>query len=167
MHSQKLPSNENRSDRRRSRNAFSLVEIMVVMTIMVVLVSISVPSVVRTMEQSHADMAGASLRAIETAQRFFWLENRTYADSLQDLIDEDLLDASSVIGGPRYEFAITAADANSFSATATRRLLDQNGNAILDGAWQGNFTMNETGNLAGVVAKQGSAAGGDQIQPSF
>jgi len=156
------------SERRKSRRVgFSLIEIMIVMTIMVVLVSIAVPSVTRTIEQSHADMAGASLHAIETAQRFYWLENRAYADTLQELIDEDLLDPASIIGGPRYEYAITAADDTSFSASATRRLLSPDGTPNYNGVWQGNFTTDETGIVAGLVAKQGSSAGGDQIQPSF
>jgi len=149
------------------RSAFSLVEIMVVMTILVVLLSISVPRVTRTIEQAHADMAGASLQSIASAQRFYWLENRTYASSIQDLIEEGLLDASAVVGGARYEYSIVSADAESFTANATRRLIDAGGNPIYDGAWQGAFAITETGLQTGMVIRQGSSYSSDQLQPSY
>lgn len=152
---------------RRRTTAFSLVEIMVVMTMMVVLISFSVPSVSRTIEQSHADMAGASLRSIANAQRFFWLENRTYADTLQTLVDEGLLEAQIVNGSERYQFAIAAADAETFQATARRRLVNGLGQPVYDGTWQGTLTIDEAGVLDGLVSKAGSTAGGDQITPSF
>ena len=93
-----------------------LIEIIVTMTILGVLLSFTAPSVLRTVEQSHADLAGAGLRMIHSAQRFYWLENRVYANDLQLLLDDDLIDEQLNTGMTRYEFAITAGNADGFTA---------------------------------------------------
>ncbi len=150
--------------RRKKRGGFSLIEVVITMTILAILVTFAAPSVIRTMEQSHADLAGAGLRSIATAQRFFWLENRVYADNLQQLIDAELVDAPMVNVSPRYEFAITNADASGFTATARRRTFNSAGNTVYDGAYQGQFSIDESGNFTGTV----SVAGGNStIQPGF
>lgn len=135
----------------KKRRGFSLIEVVVTMTIMAVLLSMTAPSVLRTMEQSHADMAGAGLRMVNTAQRFYWLENRTYAANMQELIDAGLVDSDLNLTAPRYEFVITAADANGFEAQARRRQFNNLGQAVYNGAWQGNFTIDETGTMVGAV----------------
>ncbi|TWU08187.1 type IV pilin protein [Stieleria varia] len=140
------------------RTAFSLIEIVVTMTILAILVSFAAPSVIQTMEQSHADLAGAGLRMINSAQRFYWLENRTYAPDLQTLqaaglIDDDLTNASR-----RYEFATTG-DADGFTATATRRQIGAAGQSIYNGAWQGSFSTDETGAITGSVQGGANALG--------
>ncbi|MDV6031264.1 MAG: prepilin-type N-terminal cleavage/methylation domain-containing protein [Phycisphaera sp. RhM] len=84
-------------NRNPKRHAFSLIEVIVTMTILAVLLTFAAPSVVQTMEQSHADLAGASLRSIASAQRFYWLENRTYATTLQELIDDELRNVSTTV----------------------------------------------------------------------
>ena len=89
--------------RPKQRRAFSLIEIMITMTILGVLISFSAPRVMRTMEQSHADIATANLRSICSAQRFYWIENRTYASSLVTLVDEGLLDNVFLNTMPRYQ----------------------------------------------------------------
>ncbi|QDT13322.1 competence type IV pilus major pilin ComGC [Planctomycetes bacterium K23_9] len=135
----------------KKRSGFSLIEIIVTMTIMAILLSLTAPSVLRTMEQSHADMAGAGLRMVNTAQRFYWLENRTYAPNMQALIDAGLVDNDLNLTAPRYEFSITAADASSFQAQARRRQFDGLGQPVYNGAWQGNFTIDEAGTIVGSV----------------
>ena len=155
--------------RRKIRNAFSLIEVVVTMTILAVLLALSAPSVLQTMEQSHADLAGASLRSISAAQRFYWLENRTYAASLQDLIDDELIDDELISASPRYEFSITAADAPGFTAQARRRGFNGAGNPIYNGAWSGDFEIDETGEITGEVEGGYSAwmGGTPKIAPGF
>ncbi|QEG01797.1 Type II secretion system protein G precursor [Stieleria maiorica] len=136
---------------RPNRAAFSLIEVIVTMTILAVLLTFAAPSVVQTMEQSHADLAGASLRSIASAQRFFWLENRTYATTLQELIDTELVDNELINASPRYEFSITAADAAGFTAQARRRNFNTAGNPVYNGAWSGDFQIDETGEITGDV----------------
>ena len=107
-------SNQRHSIRRLARRAFSLIEVVVTMTILAIIVTFAAPSVLQSLEQSHADLAGASLRMINAAQRFYWLENRTYAPNLQTLIDDGLLDSNIGANAPRYEFSIANADADGF-----------------------------------------------------
>lgn len=152
-----------------SAKAFSLIEIVVTMTILSILVSFAAPRVMLTMEQSHADIAGANLRAINSAQRFYWLENRTYADSLQLLIDDGLLDDDFLTSIPRYEFSMVAADDATFQAQATRRTINGTGTAVYNGAWQGAFSIDESGAIAGVVNGPPSSLSGNtpQLIPAF
>ena len=156
-------------DRKHQRHAFSLIEVIVTMTILAVLLTFAAPSVVQTMEQSHADLAGASLRSIASAQRFYWLENRTYATTLQELIDDELVDNELLNASPRYEFSITAADAAGFTAQARRRSFNSAGNPVFNGAWSGDFQIDETGQITGDVEGRFNPVLGESptISPGF
>jgi type IV pilus assembly protein PilE len=140
---------------RQRRAAVTLMETLTALTVISVLLAMSVPSVVRTMEQAHADVAGANLRAIWSAQRFYWLDHRTYAADLVTLEAAGLLDPSIVSGGGRYAYSIASADAAGFSALATRA-----GSSV----WSGQFAIDETGVIAGTVQKPGA---GYQITPGY
>jgi type IV pilus assembly protein PilE len=151
------------------RHGFSLIEVVITMTILAILISFSTPSVMRSMEQSHADLAGAGLRMVSTAQRFYWLENRTYATDLQTLIDDGLIDQDLAATSPRYEYSIASGDAAGFQAQARRRLFDEFGSPIYNGAWQGTFTIDETGLVAGQVDGPPSTISGTvpHLTPAF
>ena len=137
-----------------NRRAISIVEVMVVLTIIGVLISVSAPSFTRSMEQSHADLAGANLRAIWNAQRIYWLENRSYANSLVDLAALDLIDSSTVSGTQRYTFSITVSNASDFTAVAARNNSQR---------WSGTFSIDATGTITGYI----SASGAGTISPGF
>jgi prepilin-type N-terminal cleavage/methylation domain-containing protein len=139
---------------RRPRHGLTIMEVVTVLAIIGVLLSMAAPSFSRTMEQAHADLAGANLQSIWTAQRYYWLENRTYAPDLLTLEAIDLLDSAIVDGSLRYQFAVTAADAASFTATATRTGSTR---------WTGGFTIDETGTMSGEV----QAFGENDITPGF
>ncbi len=139
---------------RAPRRGLSIMEVITVLTIIGVLLSMSAPSFSRTMEQAHADIAGANLRAIWSAQRYYWLENRTYTDDLTELESLDLLDGSVVAGTTRYSFAITTADDDTFVAAATRTGSER---------WSGTLTVDETGLPAGAI----QADGAPDITPGF
>jgi type IV pilus assembly protein PilE len=136
------------------RRGWSLVEVMVVVSVMSVLIAMTIPSFHRSLEQSRADIAGANLRAIWSAERLYWLENRTYTSDLTELQTLGVLDPSIVLAANWYVFGISAADATSFTATATRT-----GSSM----WTGQFSINETGVLSGVV----QASGEPNIVPGF
>jgi len=139
---------------RALRSGVTLMEVMIVVAIIAVLVSLSAPSFTRSMEQSHADVAGARLRAIWAAQRLYWLENRTYSNDLAELESLGMLDPTIVSDGGRYSYSIVAADNESFVAAAAR-----------DGStrWGGQFTIDETGLVGGAI----SAAGESDISPGY
>jgi len=117
-------------------------EVMLVLTIMGILISMSAPSFRRSIEQSRADVAGANLRAIWSAQRIYWLENRAYADNLDALESLGLIDPAIAAGTTRYVYAIASADADSFTVTATRTGAER---------WTGTFSIDEQGTLTGLV----------------
>jgi type IV pilus assembly protein PilE len=117
-----------------------LVEVLTAVTVLAILTTASAPRVLRTLEQSHADLAGAGLRAIDAAQRFYWLDNRTFATNLTALQTAGLLTTDLVQATTRYNFSITAADTTSYTATATR---------VGSGVWSGGFSVNQTGSITG------------------
>ena len=136
------------------RRGFSLVELMVVCTVMLILIAMAAPSFRRGMEQSRADIAGANLRAIWTAQRVHWLEYRTYADDLSVLESLDLLDPTIAAATDRYVYSIPSADDSTFTASATR-----SGSV----RWAGQFTIDQDGVVSGVI----QATGQPDIDPGF
>ncbi len=133
---------------------FTLLEIMLVLVIMGVLFSLAIPSFHLALEQSQADLAGANLRAIWTAERIYWLDNQIYSTDLNELQSLGLLDPSIVSATDFYTYSIASADATTFMATATRA-----GSA----RWSGTFTLDQTGTVSGDVIAPGESA----VQPGF
>ena len=137
-----------------SRQGFSLMEVMVVLTIMGVLIAMSAPTFHRAVEQSRADVAGANLRAIWSAQRLFWLENHAFASDLNQLLALNLVDPSVVTSSTVYTYSVAAADADTFTAVATRTPWAR---------WSGELAIDQTGTPSGSI----TALGEDSIQPGF
>jgi prepilin-type N-terminal cleavage/methylation domain-containing protein len=138
---------------RTRRRGMSLIEIMLVLLIIGVLLASVAPSFRRSLEQSHADIAAANLRSIWTAERLYWLENRTFCDSLSTLQSLDLVDATIVAAAEPYGYSLSA-DATTFTAEATRA-----GSNV----WSGNLAIDETGAVTGSV----SNGRGTTIEPGF
>jgi type II secretory pathway pseudopilin PulG len=136
------------------RRGSSLVEVTLVLTVISILVSLSIPSFRRAMEQARADLAASNLRAIWSAQRLYWLEYRTYAPDLPTLQSLGLVDPTLVSSQLFYSYQIQAADANTFTASAIR---------TPNLAWNGMFTIDDTGVLSGVL----TAPGALNIVPGF
>ena len=142
------------SQLRPARRGWSLLELTVVLAVMGILLAVSAPSVHRALEQARADTAAVKLRAVWSAQRLYWLEYRTYAADLAQLESLGLLDRSTVSDAGFYAYAITAADATSFQASATRTGSMR---------WGGGFTIDQEGLLTGVI----QASGESDIVPGF
>ena len=69
----------NRSVRLRG---FTLTELMVTVMMIGIMAAITVPSYRQAIEQSRADVAGSTLRAIWAAERLYWLGNQTFTNDL-------------------------------------------------------------------------------------
>jgi Tfp pilus assembly protein PilE len=134
------------SARRRGRDAFSIMEVTLVLVIMGVLVVMAMPSLHLALEQLQADVAGANLRAIWSAERLYWLTNQTYTTDLTELQSLGLLDSSIVSATSVYVYAVPAADSHSFEASATRTGSSQ---------WSGTLLMDQTGTLTGNIVCSG------------
>jgi hypothetical protein len=113
-----------------------------------------VPSFHHLLEKSRADLAGANLRAIWSAERVYWLENHAYTTDFGALQALGLIDSSVVSSVTPYTYQVTAADENGFTATATR---------AAGALWSGAFTIDETGTISGAI----SASGELNIVPGY
>ena len=103
---------------RARRRGYSLVEMIVAVIVAGVLLSIGVPRFQRSLEQSRADVAGANLRAIWSAQRLYWLQNRTYATDLSTLVSANLIDPS--LPGANVPYSYSIADASDTGSPRRR-----------------------------------------------
>jgi len=138
---------------RSQRRGFTLAELMIVLTIIGIMASFAVPTFRRSVQQSRADVAGANLQSVWSAQRLYWLEYRTYASNLTLLEDEGLLEPS-VATDTDYAFTVESSNAVSFEVRATRINSDR---------WTGNFSIDEDGTITGAV----SATGEDDLTPGY
>ncbi|HVE14454.1 MAG TPA: prepilin-type N-terminal cleavage/methylation domain-containing protein [Elusimicrobiota bacterium] len=151
-----MASDAARRGGRALERAFTLVELLVVSTVLAILVGYSIPKFYRALEQTQVDLAAANLELIWSAQRLYYAQNRSFAASISDLQTAGLLDQSfvTVISKPdaKMAYAIAAADASSFEATATRSN---------SGHWSGTLTINEQGSLTGQI----NGIGGEVVSP--
>jgi prepilin-type N-terminal cleavage/methylation domain-containing protein len=125
-----------------ARRGATLLELVIVMTILGVLLSFGIPSFQLALEQSRAQVASANLEAIWSAQRLYWLDNRTYASDVATLQSAGLLD-TSLSSQTFFTYEITSADSSSFVAAATRTSNQK---------WNGTFTIDQSGTLSGVLS---------------
>jgi type IV pilus assembly protein PilE len=123
-----------------ARRGFSIAEIAVVLTVMGILLSLSMPTFRRALEQVKADIAVANLRAIWSAQRLYWLDARAPAPDLATLQAQNLIDPALVSSTIPYTYTVTALDANTWTAAASRT-----GSTV----WQGCFVIDQTGLISG------------------
>jgi prepilin-type N-terminal cleavage/methylation domain-containing protein len=129
------------------RRGYTLVEAMVVLVIMAIVMSLGVPRFSRSLEQTRADVAAANLRAIWTAERLYWLENRQYAD-MATLLSRNLVDASACTS-TFYAYSATPGG-DGFVAVAERSN---------SAAWGGRLQIDQ----GGVLDNQLTNSGGDPI----
>jgi prepilin-type N-terminal cleavage/methylation domain-containing protein len=149
---------------------FTLVEMMVVVLVIGILVAWAVPSFTRAMEQSQANIAAANLRAIWTAERWYWLESpndpsnpnrpaNTYTNSLTTLqglglIDQEIVQPPSAAN---YTYTVVLTD-SGYIATAARNP---------GTAWSGGFTIDQNGQFPPQYQQCISAPQQVSITPGF
>jgi prepilin-type N-terminal cleavage/methylation domain-containing protein len=137
-----------RISRNRGPRGNTLIEVVLTMTIIGILISTSVPSFHRLLEKSRADLAGANLKAIWSAERVYWLEYHTYTTDVTTLQSLGLIDPAIVAATAPYAYQIASADEHTFVATATRA-----GNV----RWIGGFSIDDTGVISGALSTSGES----------
>ena len=134
------------------RRGFTLMESAIVVVIVVILATLGMPMYRQATEQARVDVAGANLRVIWSAQRLYWLEYRTYATSLNDLLAMDLVNTTLArsASDPRAPFVyqVGACSTDGFSVSALRNGSTQ---------WIGQLQINEQGELTGGIRGAGGA----------
>lgn len=116
------------------RNAFTLVEVLIVVLVIGILAAIGVPQYADSIEKAKGADARLGLAQIYRAQ-LEYSANRSgeYADSMDDFTDIDV--------GERYwSFSIDIPGAASFTAIATRSGGSRSGQTI---------TMDQSGTISG------------------
>jgi prepilin-type N-terminal cleavage/methylation domain-containing protein len=129
------------------RAGFTIMELVIAMTIMVILVTMSAPMYGRAVEQARLDTAARNLRTIWAAQRIYWLEEHTFADSLAVLQEMDLVSqnvaSSRMDSAAPYVYEIDLADSSAFTASVTRSASRK---------WSGVLQIDEFGDITGHVS---------------
>jgi type IV pilus assembly protein PilE len=95
-----------------------LLELLAVVAVLAILALAAVPTYRAAMLRSQRAEATAALLGLAAAQERFHLQHHTYATDVA-AAPPDGLGLQPVTLGGRYAIAITAADASTFTATAT------------------------------------------------
>jgi prepilin-type N-terminal cleavage/methylation domain-containing protein len=117
-------------------NGFTFMELLVVVIVVGILVSAAIPILNKNIEKSRTSEAATTLNLIRMAERDYFLDNKTYTTNFDSL---NIDNPNNTASANRYfDYTITSADANGFSASATRK----------DGPYTGdNYTIDQTGSI--------------------
>ncbi len=122
------------------RRAFTVTEAIVAVTILAVLLAMGVPRMTRAAEQMKLDAAAMRLKAVWSAQRLYWLEESSFATTLQALGGDGLIDEAVAAGGDGdWTFVLASPSADVFVVTATRT----------GASWTGSIAIDESGTITG------------------
>ena len=124
----------------RTQAGITLAETMIVVIVLGLLTTMAWPRFDVACEATRAEDASAVLRSVWLAQRMHWLEHGTFAQSLQALSDEHLLD--KVVPGLKqpFKYSLLNGDPSGFAAQAQRAGSQE---------WSGILVLDETGALTG------------------
>jgi prepilin-type N-terminal cleavage/methylation domain-containing protein len=103
----------------KRNQGFSLLELMIVVAIMLVIATIAIPSLFKSRQAANQSSAVADLRNLNTAEMGYWSTHKGAFGSIQDLINEGLLDNryQNVVSG--YNIVVDLSpDTLDYTATA-------------------------------------------------
>ena len=107
---------------RKYMRGVTLTELMIVVVIVSILTAIAYPNYRQFAARAKRNEAKASLLQIATLQERFYLQNNVYTTDMTNLGFE--LAGCNTSDSNSYSVCVTAADANTFSATATYQNAD-------------------------------------------
>lgn len=123
---------------------FTLIELMIVVAIVAILAAIAIPSYQSYVLRSHRTVAVNALMDLASREARYYTTNNTYVASMLTLgYAADPMPVPNA-ANPYYNIAVTAANATSFTLTATPAGSQANDTC-------GNFTYNDLG-VKGVSA---------------
>lgn len=122
----------------RSKEGFSMVELMVVLVIIGVLVLLALPKLRPVVTKAKTTEAKLMLKQVYTLEQSYKFEHDRYSQSLPDVgFEQEKLTSEG--GQARYKIEIASADEKVFSAQATS-IVDFDGDGVFN-VW----TVDETG----------------------
>lgn len=149
--------NNGRYLHRAACQGYTMIEAIIAVIIIGILVSLAAPMYSKAVEQARLDSAAGNLKTVWSAQRAYWLKNRTFAPDLTALENESLINASlgqtQTSPDAAYVYSIGSSGSSSFTASAVR-----NGS----GVWNGQIQIDETGEVTGQI---NNTKGGFALSP--
>ncbi len=121
----------------KRKSAFTLIELLITIVVMGIIVALALPQYTGYVAKSRQQDAKGQLMAIRQIEEIYKLQYGTYTADTAALGTE----WRDTVG--RYAFAITAADATTFTATATGNIDDDATNDV--------WSINENGNPQSVT----------------
>jgi prepilin-type N-terminal cleavage/methylation domain-containing protein len=135
---------------RRSPKGFTLIELLIVIAVIAILAAIAIPNLLSSRKAANESSAIASLRTLVSAQETFRSRQTppTYATSLTGLgtLIDPVLGNGAKSG---YTFAAVAADANTYSYTASPTTAGTSGDRFFFVDQTGVIRVNDTGTASG------------------
>lgn len=119
--------------RKKYNLGFTLIELLIVVAVMAIIVAIALPNYREYVIKSNRAVAKGALLELASRQEQYFLNNRSYTDSLVDLglssnyyVDSEGQSLTSA-GGSIYRITITEPDSNTDETTYTVSAIPQNG----------------------------------------
>lgn len=107
--------------RSRARNGLTLLELVIGVIVLSILAAIAVPNFSRALERAKVQDAQETLVSLYEAQRLYRLDNDTYGELLNDLVNNGYAtDPDPGNANPDWNFASSDIEADTFVVTATR-----------------------------------------------
>ncbi len=129
----------------RSIAGVSLIEVMLVLVVIGISAGMAVPRFGIATEQTHVDIAAASLHSVWVAERLWWLEQHEFCDSVDELAAQRLLDRPLVDAVAPFELDVLSADEGAFVARMLRTGSDD---------WSGELLIDESGVITGFTSNE-------------
>ena len=143
---------------RITKRAYSLIEMIITIMVVGVLISMGIPRFQQSLEQARANVAGANLQAIWSAERLYWLNNRMYAIDVNTALDT-LLAANP--SSPLIDVALTTTTASVYlqsDQSRQRRHVHRDGDPQRLFRWSGDWTIDQNGQTGGSILQAGQAS---------